>query len=194
MLSQVKNKKTGNFLSTISLIRNRRGISVIVGYVLLVSITIIMATIVFAWLKTYVPTESTKCPDGVSVLIKDYVYDCKNSLNLTIKNNGRFSIAGYFIHAINSSEQELATIDLSPYLDESFGGFKLNSWVKFHQTRENTLEPEHQKNQTFNLPDGATEFGAIKKVEIIAAMYQTENGKQRFLTCTSSRVRQEFAC
>ena len=174
--------------------KNKHGISVIVGYVLLISITIIMATIVFAWLKTYVPNDSTECPDGVSILIKDYVYDCKNSLNLTIKNNGRFSITGYLIHARNSSGQQLAIIDLTPYYDTRFGGLKLNSWVKFDLTGENTLEPEKQKNQTFNLPDGAVEFGVIKSVEIIAAIYQTENGKQSFLTCTNSRVKQEFDC
>ena len=85
-----------------------------IGYVLLVAIAIIMSMIVFQFIRTYVPKDIVDCPDGVSVFIQEIKYDCDaDTLDITIKNNGRFSIAGYFIHATTEEGQELATFDLS---------------------------------------------------------------------------------
>jgi len=36
---------------------NKKGISVIIGYLLLVSFAIIISGMVYVWMKTYVPTE-----------------------------------------------------------------------------------------------------------------------------------------
>jgi hypothetical protein len=171
--------------------KNKRGVSVMIGYILLVTVAVVMGGIVYAWLKSYAPTETINCEDGVSISISDFTYDCQNSLNVTIRNTGRFSLTGYFIRASNSSEQELATIDLAPYLNQSFGGYKLNTWVKFHETGENTLLPEHQIKNTFQL-DGR--FGKLYSIEIMAARYQTEDNKKRFVICSDSITRQEFNC
>lgn len=175
----------------------RKGVSEMIGYIILITIALVMGAIVFAWIKSYVPAASISCPEGVSISVRDFQYDCKKSLNITIKNTGRFSLAGYFIHATNASGQELATIDLSPYLNETFGGFKLNSWVSFFGTVDNSLPPDNQISQSFYLPNasgGKLTYGNLTSIEIIAARYETQDNKNRFITCTDSRITQDFTC
>ena len=50
---------------------NKKGVSVIIGYVLLIAFAILISAGVYAWLKTYVPREPLNCPDGVSIFVKE---------------------------------------------------------------------------------------------------------------------------
>lgn len=178
----------------------KRGVSEMIGYVILITIALVLGTIVFAWVKSYAPTESVACPDGVSLSVKSFQYDCQRSLNITLDNNGRFSETGYFIHATNKTGQELAYIDLSPYLNQTFGGFILNSWVSFFGTPDNSLPPQGQMTSSFYLPvvtvGGKQKliYGNLTTIEIIPARYQTINNKLKFVTCTDSRIQQDFTC
>lgn len=84
---------------------NKRGISEIVGYVLLISISFALAGMVFAWLIFFVtPGEELVCDEGTSIAIRGYNYSCENNtLNITLKNDGRFNIAGYIVRVNNRS-------------------------------------------------------------------------------------------
>ena len=63
--------------------KNKRGISIVVGYVLLVSFAVFMGVVVYQWMKTFVPKETLDCPEGTSLFIKDYTYKCSTGeLNL----------------------------------------------------------------------------------------------------------------
>ncbi|MDP7520887.1 MAG: hypothetical protein QF567_01490, partial [Candidatus Pacearchaeota archaeon] len=59
-------------------IKNKRGISVMIGYILLISSLVVMGTIVYNWMKTFVPTETISCPDGVSIYIKNIECESTN--------------------------------------------------------------------------------------------------------------------
>lgn len=90
---------------------NKKGVSIIVGYVLLVVITISLSLLVYAWLKNYMPKEAEECPEGTSLVIEDY--SCLNDDNkiiLTLKNNGLFNIDGFIARASNVSEGPLYTL------------------------------------------------------------------------------------
>ena len=94
--------------------RNKRGLSVIVGYVLLIVFAIAIGVASYQWLSSYVPREPLNCPDGVSLFVKEASFDEGTSqLTVVVRNNGKFDVAGYFIHAANSSEQQLPSIDLA---------------------------------------------------------------------------------
>ena len=60
----------------IQILRDKRGISIVIGYILLVTVSIAMSILVYQWLKTYVPKEFLECPDGTSILAKEISYDC----------------------------------------------------------------------------------------------------------------------
>ena len=47
--------------------KNKKGLSVMIGYVLLVTFAIIISAIVYQQIKTYLPTEDKVCPEGVSL-------------------------------------------------------------------------------------------------------------------------------
>jgi hypothetical protein len=179
-------------------VKEKKGVSELIGYIILITIALVMGAIIFVWIKSYVPTASLSCQDGVSISVRSFQYDCKRSLNITIKNTGRFSITGYYIHATNKSGQELATIDLSNYLNQTLSSpsIILNSWISFYGTADNSLPPDNQITESFYLPmtGGKLTYGNLTSIEIIAARYETLDNKNKFVTCTGSRITQDFTC
>lgn len=174
---------------------NKKGVSVIIGYVLLVVFAIIISAVVYNWLKTYIPGQTIECSDGVSILIKDAKFDQFDSnLNLTLVNNGRFNIAGYIIDAKNSSEEELATIDLTGYLNESYGGVSGATYagaVLFSiidsEDLDNPFEAGKETSHIFDIPE---EIGNLEKIRVIPIRFEEIKGKLRFVVCGGARVEQ----
>ena len=193
MRIQNKRQKKGNFFICNFFPKNRKGISNVIGYVLLIVITIVISTIVFQWMKTYIPTDPLDCPDGVSVFVKDYDYNCtENQLNLKIKNNGRFNIGGYFIHGTNSPEQKLAIIDLTPYADLGTGGDSELAGLVIFNTENNSFNPNNEIKNLFDFSD--TSFGQIYSIEIIPIRYQLTNNKNRIVSCSNAKIKQKVFC
>tara|TARA_Y100000296_G_C5070340_1_gene204574 strand:+ start:171 stop:752 length:582 start_codon:yes stop_codon:yes gene_type:complete len=192
MKIQNKRQKKGNFFICNFFPKNRKGISNVIGYVLLIVITIVISTIVFQWMKTYVPTDPLDCPDSVSVFVKEYNYDCtENKFNLTLKNNGRFDVGGYFIHGTNSTGQKLATIDLTRYTDLGTGGAETEGLVIFN-SQNNSFNPNNEINNSFNF--SGTSFGQIYSIEIIPIRYQSTNNNNRIVSCSNAKIKEEISC
>lgn len=169
-------------------VKNRKAVSPMIGYILLVTFVIVLGVLVFNWMKTYVPQDELNCPDGTSLFVKDY--SCSNSsLNITIKNNGKFSVGGYFLYAATSPDQELATSDLSFYLNENFSVLS-PSGIKF--TGEfNSLIPNSEETDEFDL----TEFtDTIYSIEIVPIRWQKEGRINRVVSCQDSRIKETITC
>ncbi len=172
---------------------NKKGVSVIIGYVLLVVFAIIISAVVYSWLKTYIPGQTIECSDGVSILIKEAKFDLFDSrLNLTLVNNGRFNIAGYIIDAKNSSEEELATIDLTAYLNENYGGISGINYagailfsIIDSEDLNNPFEPGRETSHIFDIPE---EIGEPEYIRIIPIRFEEIKGKLRFVVCGGARV------
>jgi len=98
------------------LISNKKGISNIIGYVILISITISLSILVYNWLSFYVQEDTTpKCPDGISISIEDY--SCSPSMiSIKLKNRGRFSIDGYIMKVHDDINAELGMYEVSTTL------------------------------------------------------------------------------
>ncbi len=172
---------------------NKKAVSIMIGYVLLITFAIIMSTIVYQWAKTYVPKESLDCPDGVSISIKEFSCEqgtLSTPLNLTLENNGRFNIAGYFIHGTNDSGQELATIDLSQYLNEFYGGGKIDNSVLFMLGGGDNsfVIDDEPKMHVFELKEH------IYSIEIIPIRIQGEGNKKRFVSCGDVKIKEIVNC
>lgn len=172
---------------------NKKGISVMIGYVLLISFSIFISIIVYKQLETYVPKESLECPDGVSLFVKDYYYDCSASeLNITIKNNGRFSVGGYFINAKNVSNEEIATYDISDKIKPS--SLYLNPGVLFDlvSATQNSLDPQEERIHTYDLSTSI--LGEIKSIEISPLRWQTIEERKRVVSCSNAKIIEEISC
>lgn len=160
-----------------------------IGYILLISMAVAISIFVYGWLKTYVPNDLAECPDGTSISIKEV--NCLGmgenyTLNLTLKNNGRFNIAGYFIHATNESDQELATLDLSSKFIR--GGTVLGSSILFEEGDTNAMIPNQEKEIIF-------EFNSqIYSLEILPIRFQDMENKKRLISCGDAKVREVISC
>ena len=172
------------------IIKNKKGISVMIGYILLITTAIIVSTIIYQQLKSYVPTESVECPEGVSVFLKEVTYDCDNKeLNITLKNNGRFNIGGYFIKGSDSPEKELATTDLSRYNEYGQGGAVILYLAEF--SSQNSMSPNEEVDSSFNLSNFTETFYSV---EIIPLRYQEVDSKNRLVSCGNSRIKESLTC
>ena len=167
------------------MVKSKKGVSAIIGYVLLITFGIIMSVIVYNYLKTYVPKEALNCPDGVSIVLQNY--DCNsNEINLTIKNNGKFNLAGFFIHGSNDADVEIATIDLSKNLSSSgeiYGGA-----ILVDLGSENLMKPGAETGYTFDIDSN------LESIELVPARFQEENNKIRFVSCGNAKITEKVIC
>ncbi len=175
-----------------SLKKDRRGVSPMIAYIMLVSFVIVLGILVYNWMKTYVPQEDLSCPDGASLFVEDYVCN-PGSLNLTIRNNGRFSVGGYFIYATNNPDQELASVDLSeystaesPFLSQT-GGVQLGSVIG-----ENSFSPEDATISSFDFSSAT--FSTIYSIEIVPIRWEEQGRRRELVSCTDSKIEEVLNC
>ncbi len=171
------------------MLSRRRGISPIIAYVLLVSFVLVMVPIVYQGLKSYVPQESLECPEGISVFVQDYSCeeneDGTYNLTLEIKNNGRFDVGGFLIHAGDGSS-EVASEDLSSRIIE--GGKILGGMVVFASGDDNPLGPGNMRKTVFNINQ------EIAKVDILPMRFQEKDGKKKIVICSNAGLKEDVAC
>lgn len=91
---------------------SNKGISELIAYVLLITLTISISVLVYGWLKLYVaPGQESDCPEGVNLIISNY--QCSSgSLEVTLKNKGRFNVDGFYVRVHNSSNPEFGLYTL----------------------------------------------------------------------------------
>jgi FlaG/FlaF family flagellin (archaellin) len=173
-------------------VNDKRGISIVIGYVLLIAISIVMSVVVYQWLKTYVPTDSIECDDGTSLFINDVSYNCATGrLDITVKNNGKFSINGYYVHVSNKAGEELATIDISKKIFEGGSVYGATNSIMFSEGKENFLAPESSIVSAFNVADYST---GLVKIEIIPTRIQEIDNKKRLVSCSGAKIKQDLEC
>jgi hypothetical protein len=97
---------------------NKRALSEVVAYVMLISMALALSGIIFAWLKTTATIEpNEKCDENIALIIKNYncTYNPAEkiiSLNLELKNQGLFTIEGYLIRTSTKDTAKIADITL----------------------------------------------------------------------------------
>ena len=84
--------------------KNKKGLSNLVAYVLLIVITLALSVTVYNWLKVYVSEpEVETCSDDVNIILASY--SCVgDNLNITLKNKGLFEVDGYILRGHNRSD------------------------------------------------------------------------------------------
>ncbi|MEX2017325.1 MAG: DUF4215 domain-containing protein [Candidatus Pacearchaeota archaeon] len=175
-------------------IKNKKAVSLMIGYVLLVTLAIVMSIVAYSFLKTYVPGGATECPDGVSLFVKEAgfngTYNSTHSqLVMILKNNGRFNLLGYYIFATNNSNQPIATIDLSSYWAE--GGYRVGtgqgSYISFGQGIGNSFTTNEEAVHVFYVPLGV---GELYSLSVTPTRIEEEDNRERFVSCSGARAEQ----
>ena len=148
---------------------NKKALSNIVAYVLLISITISLSVVVYNWLRFYVgEDEIPVCSDGVNLIIQEYICSAEDKLILTLKNKGRFNVDGFALRVHNRTDPE-------------FGFYMLNE-------TGTTIAPGEEIQITTDISDSgpAGKFETITLIEI--QPYQMEKGKISCRSVASQKV------
>jgi len=155
---------------------NKRGVSEMVAYVMLIVIAISLSIFVYAWLKIYAPKPQEKCPDETSLIIESY--SCLQSvkkLDLGLRNMGRFTIDGAVIRAGNVSGKP-AVYMLEEVGKEGLGRIYFAKGLNVSETRRLNVS-----------------YSAIGKTVLLQVQpFVTENN--RVIMCESATISQEIKC
>ena len=80
---------------------NKKGVSVMVAYVMLIVIAVGLSVGVFNFLRLYVPKEKVECPSDISLIVQSTTCVVEAGdrivLDVTIKNKGLFSVPSAYI-------------------------------------------------------------------------------------------------
>mgnify|MGYP000029404317 CR=1 FL=1 len=75
-----------------------------VSYVLLIVIAVGISSMLYSFLKLYIPKEKPECREGINIIIEDA--QCQNKfLTITLQNRGRFKINAAYIRIGNTSRE-----------------------------------------------------------------------------------------
>ncbi len=133
------------------LMSNKKAISEIVAYVLLISIAISLSVIVYNWLRFYAGTgEKESCPEGVNLIIKDYSVDCNSKkINITIQNKGLFSVGGF---VIKTNDRVASDVGLYTFTDTGIPLVPGNQTTLYYNFSDATvMQNNEEKHPTKDL-------------------------------------------
>jgi hypothetical protein len=98
--------------------RSKKGVSEMVGYVLLIAIGLGLAIGFYVWVSNYAEfnPKDVDCEDGTSLIIESYTctdLGANPGIQLTMKNNGLFNIDG-FIFPVGNNPLKTPVSNLIP--------------------------------------------------------------------------------
>ena len=172
---------------------NKKAVSEIVSYVILIVIAISLSAVVFVFLQQQIPKQSENCDEGVSLIIKDYTcYESDKKVNIVFSNRGTFKIDGIYARYSNESERvpslNLVTnkeIDATSNQitdDEGNIGFLYFGRGTFPLE----LSPNRDYDQNFSYSEG----GVLRLIQI-----QPFNQKNReIIICSDKTITQTISC
>jgi hypothetical protein len=172
--------------------KQKKGLSVMVGYVLLIVFSVFLGVITFTVLKTLIPQKNLECHDATSIMIESYTYDCNtNLLTLNIANNGRFKVGGYFIYGSSTGVRQ-RDVELSA-LNTDNRSLLSPLGVKFgNPVAKNSLKPNQVEIDTYDL----TELNQdLTYIELQAIVWDVgEDRKMKIIQCSDAIVRKDIQC
>ena len=156
---------------------NKRGLSEIVAYAIMIAIAISLAVAVFAWLRPLVDSKpAVDCNEGTSVYLESYSCNTlTKDFGLIIKNNGGFNVSGVIVKVSDDVAKE-PTVALQP--DDSTG---VNTAPGYYQ-----FFPDLQPGNS--LPANFTYSGTIKRIGYQAFIFDTVNHKK--VVCQGTAIKQ----
>lgn len=167
----------------IKMLKQKKAVSLMVSYVLLIVITLSLAVLVYAWLEFTVQEPKTlECPDDVSLIIHDYKCPGSQIIELTLRNKGLWNIRGFIIRGTNKTEG----------VPMNILNFTSGEGTEIEPGRfdffEN-LQPNEIKTFVFLYSD----LDNLKKIQIGPFRIQEdEKGKNRTVLCDKATTTQDI--
>jgi hypothetical protein len=177
------NKKSKQDKIAISKTKNKKALSEIVSYVLIIVIALIIATAIYAWLQFYIPTEDREsCPDNIALFIKNY--NCNSTskiLTLNLQNKGTFNVEGFLIRATNQTGKKPVILLNSTNPSMSvFGQGKYDFTIGIGKS----FLPQEEAEALFFYHN----LELIKEIQIQPYVYSQKQSKKTMILCQNSIV------
>ena len=99
------------------MLKNKKALSEIVGYAILIVIAISLSVMVYSFLRLYVPKETVSCNEDIVLILEDY--SCVAStkqLNITLSNKGLFKADAAYVRFGDESQQIRTQINNQSFL------------------------------------------------------------------------------
>jgi len=130
-----------------------KGISNLIAYVLLITLTISISVLVYSWLKLWTAPGAESCPEGVNIIITNYTCST-NELEITLKNKGRFTVDGYYVRVHNITNPEFGLYTLfssavSPYEERIEPGNETTKTYIYIKTDPSNIDIKNMQTITF---------------------------------------------
>lgn len=154
--------------------RNKKAISEIVSYVLLIVIAIGISAMVFTFLKIYIPKAQPQCPSDLSLIVQDY--SCTGTeLELEISNRGLWKVDAVYVR-LGTPDQAVKKL-LSTQKDNLFfeGG---------------ALMPSDSASKKYRI-GGLTNLREEMEVQLTPAILSEEN---KLVVCENAIITQPIKC
>jgi flagellin-like protein len=111
---------------------DKKGISEIVGYVILIVIAVGLSVLVYSYLRFMIPKEIPECEEGISLIVQNYSCLAGNELSLTLLNKGLFRIDGAYINLGEEGKKIRVQINKDNfYLYNASGAIGINPGEEF---------------------------------------------------------------
>jgi len=115
--------------------RDKRAVSEIVGYTILIVIALAMAGMVYSFLRVYVPQAQPECEEDINLIVQDYSCSVADGINLTILNKGLFKADAAYLRLGSPNSKIRQQINTNEILFTrvygDYGGYGLNPGEKF---------------------------------------------------------------
>ena len=97
--------------------KNKKALSEIVGYTLLIVIALSLSIMVYSFLKVYVPKETVSCKEDTVIILQDYGCSAQTKeLNLTLLNKGLFKVDAAYVRFGNATQKIKTQINENSFL------------------------------------------------------------------------------
>lgn len=97
--------------------KNKKALSEIVGYAILIVIAITLSVMVYSFLKMYVPKDKVECNEDINLILQDYSCSVSTKeLNITLTNKGLFKADAAYIRFGNESQKIRTQINNESFL------------------------------------------------------------------------------
>ena len=192
------------------LLQDKKGVSLMIGYVLLIIIAVSLSIAVFTFLKLYVPPGSPECPKEVKLTIEDY--SCEENppssgeyeINLTLANKGLFRIYGVYIKLGQPGRIYKTLINTGEHLGEPWGDLMFTGLdsegevlLGYLNPGAITVKPSSDLTNThyiYGSGDYESGFiGGVREIEIEPIYLGEENDNQASV-CETAIVREKINC
>lgn len=99
--------------------RNKKGVSEIISYTILIIIALGAAALVYGVFKLYVPKDKPQCSEDITLIIEDVKCLANKQLNITFVNKGNFNITAAYIRIGRPTEKTRFWINRDIWTDDS---------------------------------------------------------------------------